>query len=1329
MKHCKLCKQFYSSKKHFTSENHLKNMENVNKKHNCVLIHSAFKNRIQTFSIKNLKYKNVDSFLKICCKKQFKTQTLMLLQNKKTFKFNVHLICQFKKLGDDDVEEFNFKTKNFIITESTSLNKVWSQVSDKLRAEITEFEVKGSNWTLSWVDNLELRYSIYQPIRGSSYLSLPKTIKKTHAVVNFNNKDEYCFKYAILSKHVKKITSIQSFTPYYDLYNWEGINWPIEVDEIKTFEKNNADTSVNVFHIDNDGLIKSYRIAKMEKADHFDLLLLNEGKISHFAYIRNFNRLIAPQIPSGMKSMKKKIFICKRCMLQHLSEKSLKLHKCTTKTNMHRNFNSTVPLKFKMTQSLQIFEYPEQSFRKCILYGFDESEEKFDWSCVEDNTTLKQVRAFEKKNDISINIFGLDDKNKNVMILKTCKEENINHIDLLLTSDENGYYYYSYIKCLNKFLCKLISKSTKSKHICKLCFSNYKSNDNLLKHKKNCVIHPSVIAKMPDKFDNVLKFKNFHHQQRIPFVVYLDFECILQKIDTVEPNPNKSFTTPYQLHKPFAFAYYIVGPDIKKNKFVMYTAKNDEDDVVEIFFQMIKKDVLEIDEYYKKIVPLNLTKEDEDRFNSTTHCEHCACSFENAVKTRDHDHFSNGRLRYVLCQVCNLKFRKTKIVPVFTHNLSSYDGHLICKGLSYDDENINIIPSTKEKYLSFTKTINKNISMRFVDTFRFLGSSLETLVNLLPKNDLKYIQSTFSNCRIELLYRKGIFCYDYLDNLTKLNDTKLPDIKDFYSKLYNKFISEDDYNHAILVWNHFSCKSLKDYAELYLKTDVILLTEVFESFRNQCIEIYDLDAAWYFSIPGLSMDAMLKMTGVEIELLCDYDMQLFFEKSIRGGVSQCNYKYKEANNKYMGSDYNEKNPDVFLTYLDCNNLYGYSMNKKHPLKNFAWLSSKEIKKIEKNILFLSDNDEIGYFLEVDIDYPDNLHEIHNDFPFLSEKKTPPHSKVEKLLTTLEDKRRYVLHYLNLKQAIEHGLILRKIHRGIKFLQSNFLSEYVKLNTELRKKAKTKHAQNFYKLVTNSLYGRLLMQLRNRINVKLITKWKQARRLIAKPTFLDYDIYNKNLVLIKMMKTQIKFNAPIAIGASILEQSKLRMYYFHYDVILPKFGSSNVQLMYMDTDSFFYAIRTNDLYYDFYTLRKYLDTCDYPVDHFSGLYSEKNKKKIGKFKDELNGKLLTCFVGLASKLYAFKLIDGHEAKKAKGVNYGVTQNDIRFDDYVECLFTENVLYKKMNNIISKNHNIQTVTTNKLVLNFKDDKRFTNPEDKISTYAFGHYKIRNLDQSFD
>ena len=195
-------------------------------------------------------------------------------------------------------------------------------------------------------------------------------------------------------------------------------------------------------------------------------------------------------------------------------------------------------------------------------------------------------------------------------------------------------------------------------------------------------------------------------------------------------------------------------------------------------------------------------------------------------------------------------------------------------------------------------------SLRFIDSFKFMASSLAKLVNNLDKNDFNLLKKFYSDKEErELLTRKGLFPYDWFDNFEKLNNKKLPDIEEFYSKLNDENITEEDYKHAQNVWKKFNIKNMKEYHDLYLKTDVILLADVFENFRKVCKENYKLDPAWYFTSPGLAWDAMLKMTKIELELLSDPEMYLMIENGIRG-VSMITKRYAKANNPYMKEKYN-----------------------------------------------------------------------------------------------------------------------------------------------------------------------------------------------------------------------------------------------------------------------------------------------------------------------------------------------------------------------------------------------------------------------------------------
>ena len=244
-----------------------------------------------------------------------------------------------------------------------------------------------------------------------------------------------------------------------------------------------------------------------------------------------------------------------------------------------------------------------------------------------------------------------------------------------------------------------------------------------------------------------------------------------------------------------------------------------------------------------------------------------------------------------------------------------------------------------------------------------------------------------------------------MDSLEKLKDTKLPPREAFYSRLNEEGISNADYTYARKVWETFEMKNLKDYHNLYNQADVILLADVYENFRDICIKNYKLDPAHYYTAPGLAWDAALKVTEVKLELLSDMDMLLMVEKGIRGGVSMISDRYGKANDKYMGDRFDDKEPSKYITYLDANNLYGWAMSKPLPTHGFKWMKVSELETWENH----------SCIQVVDLKYPKSLHDLHSDYPLAPEQIEV--NKVPKFIPNLGDKKKYILHYENLKQYL------------------------------------------------------------------------------------------------------------------------------------------------------------------------------------------------------------------------------------------------------------------------------------------------------------------------
>ena len=576
----------------------------------------------------------------------------------------------------------------------------------------------------------------------------------------------------------------------------------------------------------------------------------------------------------------------------------------------------------------------------------------------------------------------------------------------------------------------------------------------------------------------------------------------------------------------------------------------------------------------------------------------------------------------------------------------------------------------------------------------------------------------------QLMRRKGVYPYEYMDSWERFEEKTLPSKEMFYSKLYMENISDKDYHHAQQVWNIIAPENeeitLGDYHDVYLATDVLLLADVFETFRDTCIKHYKLDAAHFYTSPGLAWQASLKYTNIKLELLTDADMLLMFEKGIRGGITQAIHRYAKANNKYMGDQYDADEESSYLQYLDANNLYGWAMSQELPTHRFKWIT--DVKDFTTgNIGRLVKKNKHGYLLEVNVDYPQELHDKHNDFPFLAEKMKI--KKVEKLIPNLHNKKKYVIHIRALDQALKHGLVLKKVHRVIQFDQSAWLKAYIDLNTGLSTAATNNFEKDFFKLMNNSVFGKTMENIRNHKDMKLVTNEHKYMKNVMKPNFKDSVKFSEHLMGIEMGKTEVKMIKPVYLGHAISDLSKLVMYEFHYDYMQPKYGEK-LQLCYMDTDSFIYQIKTIDYYKDIADdVETRFDTSGYSKDDARPLSIGKNKKVIGLMKDELGGKIMTEFIALRAKLYAYKTLDLREDKRCKGIKKCVVQKSITFDDDKKCLDSGKNMLKSQLLFQNKKHIIYTVNINKIALNKDDDKRIIQA-DQIYTLARGNYRKTSL-----
>ena len=556
----------------------------------------------------------------------------------------------------------------------------------------------------------------------------------------------------------------------------------------------------------------------------------------------------------------------------------------------------------------------------------------------------------------------------------------------MITDNENNWQYLAI-----KRVPGLLHGITSTNHgdvYCLNCFHSYRALNALKNHEKLCENHDYCKAKMPNEDNKYISSTLGKNSLRVPIVVYADFKCLLVQIDPCEKNPNISYTEKKDMHLPCEYSIttcYSYDKSLNKTKYCRGP------DCVEKFSQDLKK-------IKKPMLPL--TDNEKVLYANEKQCYICEKGFctdkkskdyKNKCKVRDRRHFT-GNHRGAAHSICNLKYKVPKDIPVVFHNGSKYDNHLIIKQISKIFKGyFTCTGENTEKYISFSMNIiKKDINnkkkrpetymLKFIDTYRFMASKLENLlINLVEPHKIDILKQRFPNTyrlcnnnidKFELSLRKGVYPYEYMDSWEKFELSVPLDNKHYYSKLNDSNISDKDIEHVKNVSDALKIDHLGQYHDLYVQSDAALLTDVFENFRDKCLDIDKLVPAYFLSAPGLSWQCGLKMTGQTLELLTDENMLLLIEKGIRGGICETITKYKKTINKYM-KNYDKTKASSYLMYVDANNLYGFAMSKNLPTGNFQWIEDTSIF-TEDYIQNYNKNSDTGYLLVVDVTYPEDL---------------------------------------------------------------------------------------------------------------------------------------------------------------------------------------------------------------------------------------------------------------------------------------------------------------------------------------------------------------------
>jgi len=563
-----------------------------------------------------------------------------------------------------------------------------------------------------------------------------------------------------------------------------------------------------------------------------------------------------------------------------------------------------------------------------------------------DGMSVHKIRFFEKRNNLNINVYSLEDKNSIIPVYISSNKETEYPLIHLFYYDN----HYSYVNNFNRLMGEQGTHKLVCPYCCQFKSSGGDAKQALEKHLSYCISGQKVM--MP-KSNTYTQFKNFNHINECPVRIYADFEAINDSsIGFMSKNGKSNFRTG---HVGASFKILIVS-DIPIDGYTKIDAGGERkfytyeyiykglDSNIQFIkkIEELEKSLIQIIEeaQYKNKFNMIISREQQEEFKSCKSCWICKSSFhKDNCKVRHHNH-NTALYHSTICNNCNIQIKDTIKIPVLFHNLN-YDKNIFFKSLVYYSDirkQVSVLPDNSQNFKSFT--IGK---LHFIDTFKFMSSSLEKLISNLPEDNspfLKHLSEGDDYKYKKFLKQKVYFPYDWFNDIEKL---KLP-INELKKEHFNNIMSmsklnDDEWVYIQELIKYNDIKTFEDFHDFYLNIDVNGLADVFENFRQTSIKYYKLEPCNYVGTPSFAWNAMLLKSNVKLENISDVDMCLFFEKGIRGGQSVIFNKHSKANNKYLDY-YNPDEESKYIIYLDANNLYGEAMSHKLPISDFEWLPAE-----------------------------------------------------------------------------------------------------------------------------------------------------------------------------------------------------------------------------------------------------------------------------------------------------------------------------------------------------------------------------------------------------